>query len=107
MQTRMRTIKMLSVMSDIQKTIELSLIELNRFNLPWAKMIEEQLKYCASVINEDVDPAKLEELNMGLIAVREIDERESLHSYLMDIQSHMQHKYLPFSAKVRLGIQRR
>ncbi len=94
-------------MSDMQKTIELALIELKRFNLPWTKMIEAQLKYCALVIDKNVDPAKLEELNMGLIAVREIDEREPLHSYLMDIQYHMQHKYLPFSAKVRLGIQRK
>jgi len=89
------------------KTIELALIELKRFNLPWSKMVEAQLKYCTSVIDESVDPSKLEELNMGLIAVREIDERESLQSYLMDIQSYMQHKYLPFSAKVRLRIQRR
>lgn len=71
----MRDIKMLSVMSDMQKTIELALIELKRFNLSWAKMVEAQLKYCASVIDKKSDPAKLEELNMGLIAVREIDER--------------------------------
>ncbi|MFK8050841.1 MAG: immunity protein Tsi6 family protein [Halioglobus sp.] len=94
-------------MSDMQKTIELALVELGRFRLPWAKMVEAQLKYCTSVINENDDPAKLEELNMGLIAVREIDEKEDLHSYLLDIQSHMQRTYLPFSAKVRLGIQRK
>jgi len=104
---RVRSIALLSGMSDMKKTIELAQIELNRFNLPWAKMIEAQLKYCASVLKDSADPAKLEELNMALIAVREIDEREELHSYLMDIQSHMQRKYLPFSAKLRLGIQRR
>ena len=102
-----RNMRALNVMTDMQKTIDLALVELTLFNLPWAKMVETQLKYCASVIEGNVDAAKLEELNMGLIAVREIDERESLHSYLMDIQSDMQHKYLPFSSKVRLGIQRR
>jgi hypothetical protein len=94
-------------MNDMNKTIELAQIELKRFDLSWAKMIEVQLKYCASVLKGNADPEKLEELNMGLIAVREIDEREELHSYLMNIQSYMQHKYLPFSAKLRLGIQRR
>jgi|TARA_B110000196_G_scaffold147577_1_gene127702 hypothetical protein len=94
-------------MSDMNKTIELAQIELERFDLSWTKMVGIQLKYCASVLNGNADPAKLEELNMGLIAVREIDEREELYSYLMNIQSFMQRKYLPFSAKLRLGIQRR
>ena len=94
-------------MSHMHKTIELALLELKRFKLPWVEMVEAQLKYCTSVIDGNIGPEKLEELNMGLIAVREIDEKESLHAYLMEIQHHMQRKYLPFSAKVRLGIQRR
>jgi len=70
-------------------------------------MVQKQLKYCLEVVSEKASPDRLEELNMGLIAVREIDEREALYSLLTEIQYEMQHKYLSYAAKVRLNIHRR
>lgn len=94
-------------MSDIENNILQAQIELKRFNLPWKDMVAEQLKYCLSVVSKESTPEKVEKLNMGLIAVREIDSRENLHSLLIEIQEHMYSNYLSFSEKARLGIQRR
>lgn len=93
-------------MSDIENKILQAKIELKRFNLPWKDMVAEQLKYCLSIVSKESTPERVEELNIGLIAVREIDSSENLHSLLIEIQGHMYSNYLSFSAKVRLGIQR-
>ena len=60
----------------MQVEIENALSELNKFNLPWQQMVRQQLEYCKDVDLKKKSPDCLEELNMGLIAVREIDERE-------------------------------
>ena len=91
----------------MDESIKKALLELARFKLPWQEMIQKQLEYCLEVISEKASPERLEKLNMGLIAAREIDEREPLHSLLMEIQYEMQHKYLSYAAKVRLNIHRR
>ena len=91
----------------MEESIKKALSELARFKLPWQEMIRIQLEYCLEVILEKSSPDRLEELNMGLIAVREIDEREVLYSLLTEIQYKMQRKYFPYAAKVRLNIQRR
>ena len=91
----------------MKDSIEQALSELAKFKLPWQEMVQKQLEYCLEVVSEKTSPERLEELNMGLIAVREIDEREALHSLLTQIQYKMQHKYLPYAAKVRLNIHRR
>lgn len=74
----------------MEESINKALSELARFKLPWQEMVQNQLEYCLEVISEKVSPDRLEKLNMGLIAVREIDEREPLHSLLMEIQYEMQ-----------------
>lgn len=91
----------------MQDKIEKALKELERFNLPWQEMVRKQLKYCREVDLENNSSERIEELNMGLVAVREIDQTEPLYILLTEIQFEMQQKYLSFSAKVRLGIQRR
>ena len=79
----------------MEELIKQALSELDKFKLPWQVMVQKQLEYCREVILGNEPPDRLEELNMGLIAVREIDEREVLHSLLMKIQYEMQCKYLP------------
>ena len=91
----------------MEAKIKQALIELAKFKLPWQEMVQRQLEYCSAVVPEETHPDRLEELNMGLIAVREVDERETLHSLLTEIQYEMQHKYLSYSAKIRLNIHRR
>ena len=92
---------------EMEESIQKALSELERFKLPWQEMVQKQLEYCLEVISEKASLDRLENLNMGLIAVREIDGREALHSLLMEIQYEMQHKYLSYAAKVRLNIHRR
>ncbi|MFG1488988.1 immunity protein Tsi6 family protein [Oceanospirillum sp. HFRX-1_2] len=78
--------------------------ELERFPLPWQAMVRKQLEYCFAVVLGEASPEKLEQLNIGLIAVREIDEEDPLHSLLIGIQYELQRKFLPYAAKVRLNI---
>lgn len=70
----------------METSIKQAMTELVRFKLPWQEMVQRQLEYCLAVISEKAFPESLEQLNMGLIAVREIDERESLYSLLTEIQ---------------------
>ena len=79
----------------MEESIKTALFELGKFKLPWQNMVQKELDYCLDVVTEKVSPERLEELNMGLIAVREIDEREALYSSLTELQYKMQHKYLP------------
>lgn len=92
---------------EMRESIEQAKDELKRFQLPWQEMVRQQLEYCLEVVEKQALPDRLEKLNMGLIAVREIDDREPLYSLLTQIQYEMQHQYLPYAAKVRLNIHRR
>ena len=91
----------------MEESINKALSELVKFKLPWQEVVQKQLEYCLQVASGKASSERLEELNMGLIAVREIDERESLYSLLTEIQYEMQHKYLSYAAKVRLNIHNR
>jgi hypothetical protein len=91
----------------MQEKIEKALKELARFNLPWQGMVRDQLEYCREVDLKNKSSDRLEDLNMGLVAVREIDEKEPLYSLLTEIQYEMQRKYLSYAAKVRLNIHSR
>ena len=86
------------------RDIETALRELQQFNLEWNDSVKKQLEYCLLVVNGRSSVDDLEKLNIGLIAVREIDEKELLNKLLTRIQYQMQKKYLPYAAKVRLGI---
>ena len=91
----------------MEESINKALSELVKFRLPWQEMVQKQLEYCLQVVSGQKSPERLEELNIGLIAVREIDERENLYSLLTGIQYEMQGKYLSYAAKVRLNIHKR
>ena len=88
----------------MQEKIEKALTELERFELPWQGMVQKQLEFCREVDLKNKSSDRLEELNIGLVAVREIDEKDPLYSLLTEIQYKMQRKYLSYAAKVRLNI---
>ncbi len=91
----------------MREQIESALSELSRFNIGWKDNVKEQLDYCISVLDEQSSVENLEKLNIGLIAIREIDPREPLHKLLKLIQYEMQKQHLSYAAKVRLGIHAR
>ena len=84
--------------------IDQALMELSNWKHPSQEMIKIQLDYCSNVIAGSEEPERLEELNIGVIAAREINEQEILHSLLTKIQFQMQKKYLSYAAQVRLNI---
>ena len=89
----------------MQLMISSALVELERYKcLSWYSAVKVQLNYCSEVLSSQKDPSQLEQLNMGLIAVREIPEEDPLHSYLTSVEFNMQKQFLPYAAKVRLGI---
>lgn len=89
----------------MQLMINTALVELERYKfLPWYSVVKVQLNYCSEVLSSQKEPSQLEQLSMGLIAVREIPEDDPLHSRLSSIEFNMQKQFLPYAAKVRLGI---
>jgi hypothetical protein len=91
----------------MEESIKRAMLELNNINLPWKDMVQNQLKYCLEVVSGKSSPEQLEKLNIGLIAVRELDDRYALFDLLTGIQYELQHKYLSYAAKVRLNIYKR
>lgn len=75
--------------------------------VPWRGSVLQQLAYCEAVSEGTASPEKLENLNMGLISVREMDDADEVASLIRSIQSELQEKYLSYAAKVRLGIHKR
>jgi len=76
--------------------------------LGWKLSVLAQLDYCAAVAAGRDDPEGLERLTMGLISVREMDGwPEEFPALIRQIHYDMQQEYLPYAAKVRLGIHRR
>lgn len=77
--------------------------------LSWSSSVLAQLTYCAAVERGTESPDRLEQLTMGRIVCRELDGYglEELEDLVSSIQYELQQKYLPYAAKVRLGIHRR
>jgi len=88
----------------MQEKINQALSELKKFNLPWQEMVQRQLEYCLEVEQGKSSTENLIKLNIGLVSVREIDEREPLYKLLTKIQYEMQRKYLSADEKVQLNI---
>jgi hypothetical protein len=64
-----------------------------------------QLDYCASVVAGAAEPDSLEQLTMGLITVREMDGwPDELPGTIRRVEYELQQQFLPYAAKVRLGI---
>jgi hypothetical protein len=91
----------------MEESIKQAISELKTFNLPWKDMVQKQLEYCLEVVSGKSSPEQLEKLNIGLIAVRELEKSYALFDLLTEIQYEMQHKYLTYAAKVRLNIHKR
>jgi hypothetical protein len=91
----------------MEESIKQALSELVKFKLPWQEIVKKQLEYCLDVVSGKSSPERLEELNIGLIAVRELDKRDDLYSRLTEIQYEMQNKYLSYATKIRLNIHKR
>ena len=77
--------------------------------LSWRTSVLRQLQYCQAVLSGTEPPERLEELTMGFIAVRELEgwQPEELPRTISAVQYELQQRYLPYAAKVRLGIHRR
>jgi hypothetical protein len=78
-------------------------------SLQWRESVLRQLEFCNNVLAGAVPPERLEDLNMGYIAVRELDGVEPLElsRAIAAIQYELQQQFLSFAAKVRLGIHHR
>lgn len=77
--------------------------------LGWLPSVLAQLNYCAAVERGAEPPDRLEQLTMGRIVCRELDGYglQELEELVSSIQYELQQAYLPYAAKVRLGIHRR
>ena len=77
--------------------------------LGWVPSVLEQLTYCVSVERGTESPARLEQLTMGRIVCRHLDGYglPELEELVSSVEYELQQKYLPYAAKVRLGIHRR
>jgi hypothetical protein len=91
---------------EIQEKIDLAQSELAKVQSSWCESVARQLNYCAATLKGEVSGERLEGLNLGPVIARDFRTEIPgiLRRLLPEIQEHMQQKFLPYSAKVRLGI---
>ncbi|TAK89441.1 MAG: hypothetical protein EPO06_11465 [Burkholderiaceae bacterium] len=79
----------------------------------WLDSIPIQLQYCADLLHGRVGPDRVEEINMGYIAVREFDgyekgsEEFELTEVICEIDYYVKSRFFTYAQKVKHGMHKR
>lgn len=79
----------------------------------WLESIPMQLTYCKDLLQGSASPDRVEEINMGYIAVREFDgyEKESeefeLTEAICQIDYYVKDRFFTYAQKVKHGMHKR
>lgn len=79
----------------------------------WLESISIQLQYCADLLQGKVSSERVEEINMGYMAVREFDGYEKgvkeyeLTEAICEIDSYIKNRFFSYAQKVRHGLHKR
>jgi hypothetical protein len=96
--------------SEAMKKIDAAITALPQQQGGWRESIAIQLQYCADLLQNKVGPDRVEEINMGYLAVREFDGYETgsaefvLTAAICEIDHYIKNRFYTYAQKVRHGM---